>query len=176
MKRDGYLDEFLRIWSARSEVRKIWMSMFTPQVGAEGPECLSIAERDGAIAELLRLRELYPKLDMSPAMIQEFAHPPESPKECVFARTTHVISADLKTEVTPCQFGGNPDCSRCGCAASMGLAAVGNHQLLPGLAVGTIFRASAQIGQAVSKLRFANSPSSGKWRGLFANFSSPRRD
>jgi hypothetical protein len=33
MKRPGYLKEFLEFWTPRSEVRKIWLSLFTPQVG-----------------------------------------------------------------------------------------------------------------------------------------------
>jgi MoaA/NifB/PqqE/SkfB family radical SAM enzyme len=152
MKRSDYLREFVQFWSGRDEVRKIWMSMFTPQVGAEDPECLSPAERDAAIDELLRLRELYPKLDMPAVLIREFAHPPKTPQDCIFARTTHTISADLKTKITPCQFGGNPDCSRCGCMASMGLAAVGHHQLVPGITAGHVFRASARFGKLVSKL------------------------
>jgi len=61
------------------------------------------------------------------------------------------LSADLKTEVTPCQFGGNPDCASCGCIASMGLAAVAEHKLGGLILVGAIFRASIRIGQAVSK-------------------------
>lgn len=153
MKRDGYLEEFLAFWSPRSTVRKIWMSMFTPQVGDSAPECLSAAERDLAIRDLLRLREKYPKLDMSTRTLREFAKPPASPKECIFARTTHVISADLKTKVTPCQFGGNPDCSRCGCLASMGLAAVGHYRLIFGITAGSVCRASMRIGEVVSKSR-----------------------
>lgn len=160
MKRGGYLEEFLRFWSPRSEIQKIWMSLFTPQVGVQAPECLSVAERDWAIQELLRLRENYPKLDMRKGTIREFAHPPASPKECIFARTTHVISADLKTQVTPCQFGGNPDCSRCGCMASMGLAAVGHHELIAGITAGKICLTSLQIGKMVSKLRFTQTTGS----------------
>ena len=49
MKRDGYLEEFLAFWSPRREIRKIWMSMFTPQVGTSPPESLSVADRDLAI-------------------------------------------------------------------------------------------------------------------------------
>jgi hypothetical protein len=45
---------------------------------------------------------------MPAALIRQFASPPRSPKDCVFALTTQVISADLKTKVVPCQFGGNP--------------------------------------------------------------------
>ncbi len=65
--------------------------------------------------ELRRLRTLYPKLDMQERVIDEIEDPPASPEECIFARTTQTISADLKTAITPCQFGGDPDCSQCGC-------------------------------------------------------------
>lgn len=154
MKRPGYLEEFVQFWSSRGETKKIWMSMFTPQRGVTLPECLSAVERDQAIEQLLRLREIYPKLDMGKATIREFAHPPQSPQECIFAQTTQVLSADLKTRITPCQFGGDPDCSRCGCIASMALSAVGHHELVPGITAGDIFHISAQIGKMVSRLRF----------------------
>ena len=156
MKRSGYLEEFLRFWVPRREIKKIWMSMFTPQRGDNSPECLSVRERDQAIEDLLRLREIYPKLDMGKGTIREFAHPPQSPEECFFARTTHVLSADLKTKITPCQFGGDPDCSRCGCMGSMALAAVEHHELVAGLTVGKIIRVSERIGKVVAKLRVAD--------------------
>ena len=156
MKRSGYLEEFLRFWVPRREIKKIWMSMFTPQRGDNSPECLSVRERDQAIEDLLRLREIYPKLDMGKGTISEFAHPPQSPEECFFARTTHVLSADLKTNITPCQFGGDPDCSRCGCMGSMALAAVEHHELVAGLTVGKIIRVSERIGKVVAKLRVAD--------------------
>src|ERR1700719_3783286 len=34
--RPGYLEEFLRFWSPRPEVKRVWVSLFTPQQGAEG--------------------------------------------------------------------------------------------------------------------------------------------
>ena len=40
--RPGYLEEFVRFWSERPQVNKIWVSLFTPQRGATGPE---ISER-----------------------------------------------------------------------------------------------------------------------------------
>jgi hypothetical protein len=61
------------------------------------------------------------------------------------------LSADLKTRVVPCQFGGNPDCSSCGCIASMGLAAVAAHKLGGFIPVGAIFKASVKIGRARMK-------------------------
>jgi MoaA/NifB/PqqE/SkfB family radical SAM enzyme len=144
--RPGYLEEFLRFWSARPEINKIWFSLFTPQVGATGPELLTADQRRFVVEDLLRLRVLYPVLDMHESLIREMLAPPLSPEACIFARTTHTISADLKTKITPCQFGGEPDCSQCGCIASMGLAAVGNHRVLGPLTAGHLFFASDRVG------------------------------
>src|SRR5579871_2001364 len=155
MKRPGYLKEFIEFWSAKPEIKKIWMSMFTPQIGATDPEILTQEERAQAAAELFRLRRLFPKLDMPEGLIQEFLHPPASPEECIFAQTTHTISADLKSKITPCQFGGNPDCSQCGCVASMGLAAVGNHKLALGVTAGDIYRASSSLSKALQRKKRA---------------------
>jgi hypothetical protein len=96
---------------------------------------------------MLELRKLFPKLDMPEGMIKQFASPPPNPSECVFALTTQTISADLKTKVVPCQFGGNPDCTSCGCIASMGLAAIAAHKLGGLIPVGAIFKASLKIGR-----------------------------
>ncbi|MFN8006292.1 MAG: radical SAM protein [Terriglobia bacterium] len=147
MKRPGYLEEFLEFWSPRSEIKKIWMSMFTPQKGATDPECLTPEERLQAVEDLQALRSSFPKLDMSEKILREFISPPNSPDECLFSRATLNFSADLKTRVSPCQFGGDPDCARCGCMASMALAAVGHHQLPGGFSLGGIFRASAKVGK-----------------------------
>jgi len=155
MKRPGYLQDFVAFWSARPEIKKIWMSMFTPQIGATGPEILTRQERLQAVEELMRLRTLYPKLDMRESALREFLHPPASPEECIFAQTTHTISADLKSRITPCQFGGNPDCSQCGCYASMGLAAVGNYKIGLGVTAGHLYRASTTLSKAVRKLQRA---------------------
>jgi MoaA/NifB/PqqE/SkfB family radical SAM enzyme len=147
MKQPGYLKKFLRYWTPKPEIRKVWFSLFTPQVGDRLPEMLQPDERQHAIADMLALRNEFPKLDMPAALIRQFASPPRSPQDCVFALTTQVISADLKTKVLPCQFGGNPDCASCGCVASMGLAAIAEHKLGGIIPVGAIFKASVRIGQ-----------------------------
>jgi MoaA/NifB/PqqE/SkfB family radical SAM enzyme len=152
-KREGYFEEFLTFWSQIPEIKRIWMSIFTPQQGAVGPELLTAQERTHVIEELGRLRTRFPVLDMSERVLREFLNPPKSPEECIFARTTRIVSADLKTRVTPCQFGGNPDCSQCGCMASMGLAAVGHLKLGAGINLGKIFRVSERIGEGIDKLR-----------------------
>jgi MoaA/NifB/PqqE/SkfB family radical SAM enzyme len=155
MKRATYLEDFVRFWSAKAEVKKIWMSMFTPQLGATDPEILTAEERTQATAELFRLRRLFPALDMPEGLIQEFLRPPASPEECIFAQTTHTISADLKSRITPCQFGGNPDCSQCGCIASMALAAVGNHKVALGVTAGDIYWASSSLGRVLQRKKRA---------------------
>ncbi len=151
--RPGYLEEFLQFWSARPEIKRIWMSLFTPQQGAEGPEILTPYFRREVLDELARLYPLYPKFQMNAQMIEEMRNPPQSPEECIFARTTLSLSADLQTRIGPCQFGGNPDCSQCGCVASMALAAVGHHQVVPGLTAGDLMYASESIGRNVDKIR-----------------------
>jgi MoaA/NifB/PqqE/SkfB family radical SAM enzyme len=153
--RPGYLEEFLRFWSDRPQIVKIWFSLFTPQRGATDPEILTPAQRTAVMHELLRLRPIYPVLDMHESLIREIAAPPASPEACIFARTTHTISADLETRVTPCQFGGDPDCQQCGCIASMGLAAVGHFPVVGSLTAGQIFMASDRIGQGWNWLRQA---------------------
>ncbi len=151
MQRRGYLNDFLKFWTVRPETEKVWFSLFTPQVGAWSAEVLNAHQRAQAIADMLELRKQYPKLDMPEGLIRQFASPPQRPEDCVFARTTRILSADLTTEITPCQFGGNPDCSSCGCVASMGLAAVAAHKLGGLIPVGAIFEASIRIGQARSR-------------------------
>lgn len=153
MKRPGYLDEFARFWSQREEVHRIQFSLFTPQIGDRLPEILTPEERRKAIDEMLELRRRYAKLGMPEALIRQFAAPPHAPGDCVFALTTQSISADLRTIVTPCQLGGNPDCSQCGCVASMGLAAVAAHKLGGLVPVGALFRASVRLGRARGRRR-----------------------
>lgn len=153
MKRPGYLGEFLEFWTPRPEIKKVWFSLFTPQVGDQLPEILTTEERKRVIAEMVELRRRYPKLDMSDMVIRQFASPPQRPQDCVFALTTQTLSADLETKVTPCQFGGNPDCTSCGCMASMGLASIAAHKLGGILSVGSIFKASIKIGESRARFR-----------------------
>lgn len=158
MQRPNYLDEFIRFWHQREEVKNIWFSLFTPQRGDFPEERLSRHERNQAVQQLMELRDHYPKVELPAVVLRQFLKPPRSPEDCIFARTTETISADLKTRITPCQFGGNPDCEECGCFASMALAAVGDTKLGGFVPVGSIFHLSAKIGEKVDALRGTHSP------------------
>lgn len=155
-ERAGYFEEFLRFWSARPEVRKIWMSLFTPQKGAAPEEILPAEVRERVLTELTALRSVFPKLELPPSVIDSYRKPPAAPSECIFALTTSNYTADLQTKITPCQFGGDPDCSQCGCMASAGLNAVGEHRLAGLVPLKSIFKASLAVGALVSKANGRN--------------------
>ena len=151
LHRDGYIGDFARFWSARDEVQQIWFSIFTPQRGEVLPEILSAQQRRAAIEELLRLVTSYPKIDMTQGTLRAFLQPPQSPAECVFAQVTRTISSDLKTQIKPCQFGGDPDCSQCGCLASMAMASVGRKKAAGRVSLDELLRASSRVGATVAK-------------------------
>jgi sulfatase maturation enzyme AslB (radical SAM superfamily) len=150
--RPGYFEEFLGFWSGRPEVKQIWFSLFTPQVGAEGEEILTPRAREAVLEELAGLRERFPKLLLPDSVIKGYRKPPQSPEECIFSRTTLNITADLKGRISPCQFGGTPDCSQCGCIASAGLQAVADYRLFGLIPLRPIFTASSQIGRVNNRL------------------------
>ena len=110
-------------------------------------ERLRPEDRARVVAELMHLRRRFPKLRMPEGLIQVYAEPPAGPDDCIFAQTTTCVSADFEHQITPCQFGGTPDCSQCGCIASAGLAAVGRHRLPGGIRVGALFEDSLRIGR-----------------------------
>jgi organic radical activating enzyme len=156
VNRQGYLEEFLRFWSARTETLKIWISLYTPQIGEISAERLTPADRQRVVADLMALRRLHPKLQAPKGLLHSYSHPPESPDDCVFARTTTTVSADLKTRITPCQFGGAPDCASCGCMASAGLAAIARHRVAGLIRVDSILNVSMRIGARIKRVRQVN--------------------
>jgi MoaA/NifB/PqqE/SkfB family radical SAM enzyme len=155
IQRDGYLEEFVDLWSNNPDVSQIWVSLYTPQIGEVSEEMLTPADRTRVVADLMALRKKFPKLRMPEGLIKVYADPPPTPESCVFAQTTTCVSADMKTAISPCQFGGNPDCSQCGCIASAGLKAVARHKLPGGIPVGGIFDASLKVGSVLKRFRGA---------------------
>ena len=153
VNRPGYIADFLAFWSARPEVKRIWYSLYTPQVGEVSDEILRLDDRKRVIDDLRALRGRHPKLVLPEGLLAVYSDPPQSPDECVFARTTTTISADLTTSISPCQFGGAPDCSNCGCIASAGLAAIARRRLLGVIPVGALLNQSIKIGEQMRRLR-----------------------
>ena len=50
--RRGYYEEFLEFWTPRPEVKKIWFSLFTPQIGSNDEEILTPEVRNKIIDEI----------------------------------------------------------------------------------------------------------------------------
>lgn len=146
-QRAGYFDEFAAFWSARDEIRKIWFSLYTPQEGEQSAERLRPQDRAAVLRELAGLRDRFPKVELPDHVLDGYYNPPASPQECIFSQTTTCVSADLKTSISPCQFGGRPVCSECGCVASAALASVGRHQLAGLVRVADIFTWSRRFGE-----------------------------
>ena len=151
-RRAGSFEQFVSFWSARKEVRKVWFSLYTPQRGERSEEILAPGERAATLDELARLRGRFPKLFAPDPILEGYRKPPASPAECLFARTTVSMTADLKGRITPCQFGGDPDCSQCGCLASAGMNSIGEMRVM-GLPLKGLYEASSRIGQGVSRWR-----------------------
>jgi sulfatase maturation enzyme AslB (radical SAM superfamily) len=150
--RPQYFERFLSFWSARPEVKKIWFSFFTPQIGDAAKENLSATERTEVLTELVQLRQRFPKTYLPDTVVRGFRKPPQSPAQCIFARTTVNFTADLTSKISPCQFGGAPDCSQCGCFASAGLNAIGEHRVLKVLSARALYEASDAIGKSVARV------------------------
>lgn len=154
-RREGDIEAFVRFWSEVPAVRRIWVSLYTPQVGEVSDERLQPEDRGPALAELGRLGGRFPKLRVGPEMLAAMATPPDSPEECIFSKTTFCVAADLTTTVTPCQLGGRPDCANCGCMAAAGMTAIGRHELPGGLPIGRIFDWSLRVGARARRVREA---------------------
>lgn len=174
LERPGYVDEYLSFWSARDEVVRIWISVYTPQRGEQSSEMLTTANREFLAEELLKVKPRYPKLLMNPGFVRAMISPPSNPNECLFARMSTNYSADLKTRVEPCVFGGDPDCSQCGCAISTGLHWIKDKRVAGLVKIEDIALASTSIGKVAGKLRGLRHP---RWTqgggGKLVQFPNP---
>ena len=153
LQRAGYLEEYVSFWSARREVNRIWVSLYTPQQGENTPEMLSPDDRASLARHLAPLRERYPKFLMSRGLAQALLEPPNNPQECLFSKMSTNYSADLKSKVEPCVFGGTPDCKQCGCAISAGLHYVQTVRVGGPLRVGHLVKGSIKIGSLLGRMR-----------------------
>ena len=152
LEREGYMEEYARFWNERPEVRNIWVSLYTPQCGEQSAEMLTRAQRERIARELPRLHKLYPKMLTGEGYAKALLHPPASPQECTFSRLSKNYSADLRTHVEPCVFGGNPDCSQCGCSASAASHWISQISLAGPFKAKHILSGSMTIGSAVARL------------------------
>ena len=165
LSRVSYLEEYVAFWNGQKEVDHIWVSLYSPQIGEECVERLTAADRERIAQELPQLRETYRKLLLPEAMAKAFVKPPKSPEDCLFSKMSLNFSADLRTHVEPCVFGGTPDCSQCGCSISSALHGIREVKLAGPLRVGHMVKASLAIGSAMRNIR-GERDSINRWRDV----------
>jgi len=154
LARPSYLEEYVAFWNACPEVDHIWVSLYSPQKNEDSRERLTQEDRKLMAEVLPPLRRTFPKLLMSEGVARAFVKPPESPEDCMFSKMSTNYSADLRTHVEPCVFGGTPDCGQCGCAISSVLHWVNREVKIFGfLKMGDLVRASLRVGLAARRLR-----------------------
>jgi MoaA/NifB/PqqE/SkfB family radical SAM enzyme len=152
LKRPGYLEEYVSFWNARPEVNHIWVSTYTPQLGEDSAEMLTDRDRETVARELPALPKSYPKLLMNDGLAKAVRQPPENPDHCIFSKMSVNYSADLRSRVEPCIFGGTPDCSRCGCVASSGIHWLGQMRVAGPLRIGHFVESSIHIGRLMNRM------------------------
>jgi organic radical activating enzyme len=153
LRRPDYLEEFARFWSERSETKIIWFSLYTPQSGDDSKERLTSEDRLKAAEQLAAAAAKFSKVYLPRVVLDGYLRPPASPAECIFAQSTVCVSADLSTRISPCQFGGQPVCTECGCIASAGLASIGRYKIGGILPVSRIFSISSRLGQHIRRTK-----------------------
>jgi hypothetical protein len=127
--------------------------VYTPQIGEKSVETLTPEERVTLARELPELAARYPKLLTNPGIGRAIVRPPSNPDDCLFAKMSANYSADLKSRVEPCVFGGKPDCSQCGCAISSGLHWIRSVTIAGPLKIGHLVSGSIRLGRFANRLR-----------------------
>lgn len=153
LARPGYLEEYVSFWDARPEVNRMWVSVYTPQIGERSAEMLSGDQREMVATALPLLAARYPKLLFNRQLAKAFLRPPQNPQECLFAKMSANYSADLQSRVEPCVFGGSPDCSQCGCAISSGLHWIRTVHVAGPLKVDHFIGGSIGVGRVMRRFR-----------------------
>jgi MoaA/NifB/PqqE/SkfB family radical SAM enzyme len=159
VEQPGYMDRYLAFWNEQPEVRNIWVSVYTPQLEEESAERLTPENRAQLADYFDRVGRTYPKLTMHKGLMDAFRTPPAAPKDCLFSKLSVNYTADLRTRVEPCVFGGSPSCADCGCSISMGMHWLGDIKVAGPLRARHLIQGSLKIGRGVNRAR-------GKGEGL----------
>jgi len=172
LARHDYLQEYVSFWSARPEVNRIWVSVYTPQLGEQSAEMLTPDDRASLAQRLPSLHRQYPKLLVTDGMANAILHPPSNPEDCLFSKMSANYSADLQSRVEPCVFGGAPDCSQCGCSISSALHWIRTIKLAGPVKIDHFVRGSIAVGTLMNRVRSRNIRPS-RWQRGAANPNPP---
>ncbi len=91
LERPGYLEDYVSFWNARPEVDRIWVSLYTPQIGEESAEKLTVENRQEIARALPPLARKYPKFLMNDGIARAFLRPPEEPSRLSFCKNVRKL-------------------------------------------------------------------------------------
>jgi hypothetical protein len=151
MKKSDTFRAWGRVLRGHSPFLSLEITKECPQEGDESQERLRAEDCEVLFEELCAVAAEFPKVQLPRLVLEGYRKPPQSPEECTFARLTTCVSADLKTRVTPCQLGGKPVCSECGCIASAAMHALANLKLGGMVQVSSLLDASIRLGQRIGR-------------------------
>ena len=165
LRRESYAEEYVAFWDSQPEVNRVWVSVYTPQTGESAAEILSHEDRRTIVDRLSTLRKRYPKFLFNDVIARGILEPPRDPSECLFAKLSVNYSADFRTQVEPCVFGGQPDCRQCGCAISSALHGLRNVKVAGPVTIGHLVHGSIAVGSAMNRLR-ARASKPARWQHM----------
>ena len=149
-----YMERYLGFWNAQPEVNRIWVGVYTPQIGEESDERLTEENRGQLGAYFSSVGNRYPKLTMHAGLMSAFLRPPSIPSECLFSKLSVNYTADLTTRVEPCVFGGQPNCAECGCSMSMGMHWMGDIRVAGPLRARHLINGSLAVGRTANRMLY----------------------
>jgi hypothetical protein len=163
----AYMDRYLAFWNGRPEVNRIWVSVYTPQLDELSDERLTDYHRQQLATYFNSRAGRFAKLTMHSGLMKAFVEPPVDPSSCLFSKLSVNYTADLRTRVEPCVFGGTPSCADCGCSISMGMHWLGDTRIVGGLRARHLIEGSLAIGKRVNSLLSRNQLS--RWENTLSS-------
>jgi len=154
VEQPGYMDRYLDFWNSRPEVNNVWVSIYTPQLQEDSPERLTDDNRRELASYFQSIKGRYRKLTMTQGMMDAFLHPPQSPSSCMFSKLSVNYTADLRSRVEPCVFGGEPNCAECGCSISLGTHWMGEYKVAGPLHGRHLIQGSLAVGRAMNRMLY----------------------
>ena len=95
-----YLDEFLAFWISKPEIKRDGSSLFTPQRRRRMKRNVTAGTEYQVVTHLMRQRFLTENWIWG-QVFRQFRKALSPGRDCVFARLTTTVSADLKTRIAP---------------------------------------------------------------------------
>ena len=153
VRREGYLEEFLRFWQANADTRMIWISLYTPQIGRALGRAPHAGGSPTGDRRARRLRPTYPKLEMLDGALKALCPAAGSPRNaCSRKRRSVCLVRSRETDhAVPVRW--KPRLRKLRMHRVRRFEAIARHRLPGGIRVGHVFNASLAAGNVIARFR-----------------------